>query len=77
MILSEILSTCLDKTLIDKTLTYKRTTDILFYKIIYLFPKPLQDFLSILYRRTREWKVYNIIYISIFFELIYDHFNIL
>ncbi|XTI82502.1 hypothetical protein V2W45_1227418, partial [Cenococcum geophilum] len=54
IILSEILSTCLDKTLIDKTLTYKRTIDILSYKIIYSFPKPLRDFLSVLYKRTRE-----------------------
>ena len=62
MMLSEILSTCLDKTLtdetsIDKTPTYKRTADILFYKIICLFFKPLRDFLSVLYRRTREQKV--------------------
>ena len=77
MILSEILSTYLDKTLIDKTLIYKRTADILSYKMIYLFPKPLWDFLSVLDRRTRERKVYNIIYISTFFKLMHDQSNTL
>ena len=74
--LSEILSTCLDKTLINKTPTYKRTADILSYKMIYSFPKPLQDFLSILYRRTRERKVQDNIYTSTFFKLMYDYSDV-
>lgn len=75
MMLSEILSTCLNETPTDETPTYERTADILSYRMIRSFPKPLRDFLSVLYRRTREQKVQDIIYTPAFSELMHDRSN--
>ncbi|OCL11874.1 hypothetical protein AOQ84DRAFT_172745 [Glonium stellatum] len=62
MMLSEILSTCLDE----------RTAKLLSYSMIQSFPKSLRDFLSLLYRRTRGRKLQDIIYTSAFSKVMHD-----
>jgi len=62
MMLSEILSTCLNE----------RTAKLLSYSMIQSFPKSLRDFLSLLYRRTRGQKVQDIIYTSAFSKVMHD-----
>jgi len=67
IILNEIFNICLNK----------KTAKSLFYNMIHLFPKSLQDFLSVCYKRTRGQKVQDVIYTSAFSKLMHDHFETL